>query len=112
MSLCDAYVAADWSAASVVQPTRPTADAVWVDECVRGSCTPRESYFRTRDAGITHITGVLTEHVRERRRVLVGFDFPYGYPAGFTAALALPQGCPWWAIWAALADRVTCAGRC
>jgi hypothetical protein len=45
--------------------------------------------------------------VKRRRRTLVGFDFPYGYPAGFAAALGLPSGPQsWWTVWAELADRV------
>ncbi|MBV9863687.1 MAG: cobalamin biosynthesis protein CbiG [Alphaproteobacteria bacterium] len=31
-------------------------------------------------------------------RVLAGFDFPFGYPAGFAARLGLP-GPPWRAVW-------------
>jgi hypothetical protein len=38
-------------------------------------------------------------------RVLVGLDFPYGYPAGFAAALGL-HGEPWKAIWGYLASRI------
>ena len=33
-----------------------------------------------------------------RQRVLLGFDFPFGYPAGFAARLDL-SGPPWRAVW-------------
>jgi len=37
----------------------------------------------------------------------MGFDFSYGYPAGFAAYLALPTGPQsWWTVWVELADRV------
>src|SRR5688572_30144322 len=107
MSLFDAYIFVDWSAANGTQPQRPTADAVWVGELVPALHYRQESYHRTRNSGIAHVMGVLQDHVRERRRVLVGFDFPYGYPAGFAQALALPAGSQtWWTVWAELADRV------
>ncbi len=45
--------------------------------------------------------------MKENRRVLVGFDFPYGYPCGSSRALGLPFGRqPWWEIWTQLAARV------
>jgi hypothetical protein len=41
------------------------------------------------------------------RKVLVGFDFPYGYPAGFCHALSLPSGPhEWLQIWNELANKV------
>ena len=38
-------------------------------------------------------------------RVLLGFDFPFGYPAGFAARLGLP-GPPWRAVWDEIAGLV------
>jgi hypothetical protein len=45
----------------------------------------------------------LSQAVRER--ALVGFDFPYSYPAGFADALGL-DGSPWSAIWRYLDQRI------
>lgn len=107
MLLFDAYVFVDWSAASGAQPQQPTADAVWVGELVPSLHYQQETYHRTRNVGVAHVTGVLQSHVQEGRRVLVGFDFPYGYPAGLAAGLALPSGPQaWWTVWAELADRL------
>lgn len=36
----------------------------------------------TRSEAVAHVRDRLLDHVAHRRRVLVGFDFPYGYPAG------------------------------
>ena len=44
------------------------------------------------------IGDALRQFVAGGERVLVGFDFPYGYPAGFAAALDL-TGPPWLAVW-------------
>jgi len=41
-------------------------------------------------------------------RVLIGFDFPYGYPSGFAAALGLKgSGPPWRATWNELASLIS-----
>lgn len=112
MSLFDAYIFIDWSAASGPQSRQPTANAVWVGEFVPGLHYQQETYHRTRKGGIAHVTSVLEDHVKERRRVLVGFDFPYGYPAGFASALTLPVSSQsWLAVWAELADRVQDTGN-
>ena len=39
------------------------------------------------------------------RRVLLGFDFPFGYPAGFAARLGL-SGPPWRAVWDEIAALI------
>ena len=39
------------------------------------------------------------------KRVLIGFDFPFGYPAGFAARLGL-SGPPWQGVWAEIARLV------
>jgi precorrin-8X/cobalt-precorrin-8 methylmutase len=36
--------------------------------------------------------------VQRGERVLIGFDFPFGYPSGFAARLGL-SGSPWRAVW-------------
>lgn len=107
MPLFDAYVFIDWSAASGVQPQQPIADAVWVGELIPRLNYQQETYHRTRNGGVAHVTSALVDQVKEKRRVLVGFDFPYGYPAGFSRAVGLPSGLQsWWSVWAELADRV------
>lgn len=107
MPLFDAYVFVDWSATNSAQSQQPTADAVWSGELIPQLKYQKEIYHRTRNDGAEHVTSVLVDHVKEKRRVLVGFDFPYGYPIGFGSALSLPPGAQsWWEIWAELADRV------
>lgn len=80
MTLFDTYLFIDWSAANVVHPQQPTANAVWAGELVNRSGFKCETYFRTRNAAIEHVSAVLLNHVKEGRRVLVGFDFSYAYP--------------------------------
>jgi hypothetical protein len=107
MRLFDAYLFIDWSAKNSATPQTPTADAVWVGESAPELKHKRETYHRTRNSAMSYVLSVLLNHAREKRRVLVGFDFPYGYPQGFCRALRLPSGTQsWWQVWAELADRV------
>lgn len=107
MRLFDAYIFIDWSAGNRPGPQTPTDDAVWVGESVPELKHKRETYHRTRNSAITYVLSFLLNHAKEKRRVLVGFDFPYGYPHGFCRALRLPSGAQaWWQVWAELADRV------
>jgi hypothetical protein len=48
---------------------------------------------------------LLIEAVGRGERVLIGFDFPYGYPRGFAAVLGL-EGPAWNAIWEYIAIQV------
>ncbi len=107
MSLFDEYLFVDWSAANGAQSPQPRADAVWIGELVPGGKCQLETYHRTRESGVSHVARVLQDGVADQRRVLVGFDFPYGYPDGFSIALDLPSGRhSWWMVWAELAHRV------
>jgi len=68
----------DWSAAG--RPKR-VLTAVWWHELRDGRCgSPRHP--TTREVACEEIKAALLENVEERRRVLIGFDFPYGYPSG------------------------------
>ena len=107
MPLFDAYIFVDWSAAQGPKPKKPTADAVWSAESVPELNHGKEMYHRTRRGGVEHVQAVLLEQIEKKRRVLVGFDFPYGYPAGFANALGLPTvPQSWWNIWTELATRM------
>jgi hypothetical protein len=104
MTLFDAYLAVDWSAKSAPSPRKPTRDAVWVGErVVEGDHThpfSREPYFRTRRACLDHLRERLLEHKAAARRVFIGFDFAYGYPAGFAEACGLDgDEPPWRLVW-------------
>ncbi|HEY7356270.1 MAG TPA: hypothetical protein VH590_07380, partial [Ktedonobacterales bacterium] len=111
MSLFDVYMAVDWSARSVPGPARPTHDALWVAEALVSELDTAEhageTYWRTRQACLAHLYARLAHHVQQGRRVLIGFDFCFGYPAGFAAALGLTDDAPpWRRLWNALARLV------
>jgi hypothetical protein len=105
MPLFDAYLFIDWSSTNQLGPANPTSDAIWVGELTRpGHAT--EDYCRGRDQATELVRGRLRAHCEEGRRVLVGFDFPYGYPAGLPRSLGLGGEAPWRALWEMLGDRI------
>lgn len=104
--LFDSYVMVDWSAAS--KPTTE-ADSIWI-----GSLSPdarRQLQFRavnpaTRAAARKELVDMLTGYFRRGDRVLLGFDFPLGYPSGTAKAIGLEDTPAWSAMSAYLAKEI------
>jgi hypothetical protein len=102
--LFDAYFMVDWSAAS-----RPNTgkDSIWWALLQRRNdavhMTQRENPA-TRDAATIQIADQLAMLARDGVRVLIGFDFPFGYPHGTARRLGLPDGLSWRHLWQELAD--------
>src|SRR5262245_31276451 len=97
MPLFDAYVAVDWSAHK-----RPKTgpNSIWI--C--GAGEPPENPG-TRDEATERVRALLRESVSGGQRVLVGFDFAYGYPQGFAGAVAAGAE-PWRRVWELLGREV------
>jgi hypothetical protein len=87
--LFDAYLAVDWSARDTPSPRRPSRDAIWLAHQAASLDLTATAYVRTRLECFEQLRGLLLEHVRNGQRVFVGFDFPFGFPSGFAAALGL-----------------------
>ena len=95
--LFDSYVMVDWSAAS--KPATG-ADSIWI-----GALTPdsrlklafKASNPPTRARAIAELEDLLGRCMKRGDRVLMGVDFPLGFPAGTAEALKL-KGAPWRAI--------------
>jgi len=105
MSLFDAYLMVDWSANS-----RPKGgkDSIWFCYAAweRGSLDEKRlENPRSRTAALEIVTAIAREHVETGQRLLVGFDFPFGFPAGLTEILGL-DGIPWQATWRELVALV------
>lgn len=112
MPLFDAYVFVDWSAGNGFTSPTPQANAVWVGEFVPSHRRPPiTSYHRSRYSAANQVNAFLHNCIKQERRVLVGFDFPYGYPSGLTAALGLNVSptapAPWNMIWSILNASIT-----
>src|SRR5262245_60527212 len=95
MPLFDAYLMVDWSAAAVPTVGR---DSIWY--ALRAGRRERCANLPTRAAAQATLRALLLRLRGEGQRVLVGFDFPFGYPAGFAAALGLGD---WRRLWRFLA---------
>jgi hypothetical protein len=95
--LFDSYVMVDWSAAS--KPATG-ADSIWI-----GAMTPdsrlklafKASNPPTRAKALEELADLLGRCLKRGDRVLMGVDFPMGFPAGAAEALKL-KGEPWRAI--------------
>ncbi|MGH7037146.1 MAG: precorrin-8X methylmutase [Stellaceae bacterium] len=96
----DTFAMVDWSAASTPKQGR---DSIWV--CWHGPRGERFDNPPTRHAARTLLAELLAEALGRGERVLIGFDFPFGYPAGLTARLGL-AGPPWRALWDEIAHLV------
>lgn len=100
----DAYLMVDWSGSST---PKSGADSIWYSLLARGNGGDLRLAAlenpRTRDQATMEVRCILAEFVSRERRVLVGFDFPYGYPAGLALRLGLDGERPWRAVWELLA---------
>ncbi len=106
MPLFDVYFCIDWSGRGTPSPRRPAADALWVGERSAGG-EHSETYYRTRDRCTEALRQRLREHAFAGKRVLVGFDFPLGYPAGLANALGHAEAAAQWlCVWRKLARRI------
>jgi precorrin-8X/cobalt-precorrin-8 methylmutase len=107
----DHFVVVDWSAASV---PRTGPDSIWICWREAGGAKRLENP-RTRHRARALLADWLAAAQTSGERVLVGFDFPFGYPAGFAAKLGL-SGPPWRAVWDEIArlmkdDKHNCNNR-
>jgi len=98
-TLFDTVVVVDWSSSGTPSPARPSANAIWIGVAQAGGVTAH--YLRTRADAERMLTGLLDTEAAAGRRVLAGFDFPFGYPAGFAARLTGTPGAR--AVWRWLA---------
>jgi hypothetical protein len=104
--LFDAYVMVDWSAAS-----KPSTggDSIWIGVMKR-DVRFRLAYSATNPAtrfeAEKQINAILDDLAKRSERVLLGFDFPLGFPAGVSAALKLKGDPPWAALHAFLAREI------
>ena len=98
----DRIIVVDWSASKVASPKRPSPDAIWMAVVDAGGT--RCSYHRTRADVMAALRAQFDATLAAGQRVLAGFDFPFGYPAGFGRAVTGVDD-PL-ALWADLAARV------
>ncbi len=93
----------DWSALNSRSPVRASGNAIWL---AKGSTTGAIAvhYFRTRELCYQHVEEYLVTQKNER--VLVCWDFNFGYPMGLAEKLGLKGNSPWREVWNYLTDRI------
>jgi precorrin-8X/cobalt-precorrin-8 methylmutase len=102
MSECfDAFLMVDLSAKKT--PSKGL-DSVWFCLLEKPGRITLENP-RTRHDAFSAIGLILQSMIKDKKRCLVGFDFAFGYPAGFAKALRL-SGIPWLKIWEYLFNRI------
>jgi precorrin-8X/cobalt-precorrin-8 methylmutase len=101
--LFDRYVFVDWSGSASPNWGK---DSIWFANGTADQTAPPENP-RTREKATAELRKILVDAVDAEERVLIGFDFPYGYPAGFSVALQLDSSdAPWRATWSFLREFV------
>jgi molybdopterin-guanine dinucleotide biosynthesis protein B len=86
----DTIAIVDWSAAATPSPVRQSANAIWIGVARRDGEEAR--YLRTRSAAEAELHRLIAAERNAGRRLLVGFDFPFGYPMGFARLLTGRSG--------------------
>ncbi|SMX37796.1 molybdopterin guanine dinucleotide synthesis [Maliponia aquimaris] len=102
MSGFDRFVMVDWSGGNDTG-RRPRKDAIWIGESgPEGERAPQ--YQRNRALAEDTLAERIDTALRGGERLLIGVDFPFGYPAGYARALTGqddPLG-----VWRWLAERI------
>ncbi len=104
--LFDAYITVDWSAAS--KPTTGT-DSIWIGilkKNVRFQLAFEAHNPATRAEALALLEKSIADLQRRNDRILLGFDFPLGFPEGTAAALKLKGD-----AWSAMIDFVAAEMR-
>jgi hypothetical protein len=91
-TLFDAYLVVDWSAAAVPRQGR---DSIWF-ALVRAGRVAALANPATRAEAEAVLADLLAAERRAGRRVLAGFDFPFGYAEGFAHRLGHED---WHGVW-------------
>ena len=106
MPLFYTHIVVDWSARSRPSPAKPTGDAIWwaVARVGSGIEADEPAYLRTRHEALERLARLIAGELDAGRRVLVGFDFPFGYPA--SVAEHLTGEASGLALWDWLGERI------
>ena len=99
----DRVIVVDWSAANLPTSATNRANAVWI------GCHDAEGgaewHHRTRASAEAQLGTLIDTARAEGLRLLIGFDFAMGYPAGFAARLTGEARAE--AVWRWLSDAIT-----
>jgi hypothetical protein len=109
MPLFDSYIMVDWSGAARRRGRR--SDCIWIAHGPTEADEPGTDSPFSRTEVIRLIRSMLLKETAAGNRVLVGFDFAYGYPMDYSAALQAATGTsdqelPWLTVWRHLSEAI------
>lgn len=81
MTAFDTFVVVDWSSGNDTG-AKPRKDAIWAAG-MRAGAPIDAVYLRNRDVAFDWLTDLIETELDAGRRLMLGFDFPFGYPTGF-----------------------------
>lgn len=100
--LFDAIAIIDWSGRGKPSAAYPVPDAIHA-ACLSPEGMERR-YFPTRAAACAWMEALARDCLGQDRRLLLGLDFPFGYPRGAALRIAGREGAA--ALWSALASMI------
>ncbi len=103
MTAFDLVAVVDWSASAASPRHRPQADAIWLG--LASSKGVQTGYHPSRQAAEAAIKALILQAFQAGQSLLLGFDFPIGYPDGFATRLTGTSGAA--AVWQWLAAEIT-----
>jgi len=104
MPLFDRYIAVDWSAENRAKLGK---DSIWIGEARRTATDielTESANLATRFAAMADVEARCAAALEGGERVLLGFDFAFGYPVG--GAAALTGTASWQSLWQRLTIEV------
>lgn len=109
MSLFNFYIMVDWSGSASRRGNRP--DAIWIASGGTEDEDPETESPFSRTEAVQRLRELMHAHLGKGHRVLLCFDFAYGFPRDFAAALQTATGKgdeipPWRLVWDYLKSEV------
>jgi precorrin-8X/cobalt-precorrin-8 methylmutase len=109
MPMFNFYIMVDWSGAARRRGMR--TDSIWIAFGNIEDETPETVSPFSRSEAADLVRELLRTQLSEKRRTLVCFDFAYGFPRDFAAALQAATGAadhalPWLAVWEFLRNEI------
>jgi hypothetical protein len=107
MAVFDSYIMIDWSGGARRRGDK--ADAIWIAHGPGSIRSPDVHSPYSRTEAYQFIRCLLDDLLDKSHRVLVSFDFAYGYPANFAAGLPTSTGLTspsWKIVWDYLHDSL------
>ena len=103
MTMFNGYIMVDWSAAN----SRTTGkDSIWVAELMGNVNDVILTNYPTRSCFRKYLKGKMEEATENNKRLLIGFDFPFGYPANAYGKFSFKDCDDWKGLWKLISTNI------